>query len=91
MEKIGEFPVLAATAEAEDLTRAIVKAGAMPKQAVGDAAHIAVAAVHNVDYLLTWNCRHLANAQIIRLVSVICGAHGYGMPTVCTPEELMGI
>lgn len=91
MEKIGDFPVLAATPEAEDLTRAIVKAGAMPKQAVRDAAHIAVAAVHNMDYLLTWNCRHLANAQIIRLVSVICGVHGYGMPTVCTPEELMGI
>lgn len=91
MEEIGGFPVLAATTEAEDLTRAIVKGGAIPKQAVRDAAHIAVAAVNNMDYLLTWNCRHLANAQIIRLVSAVCGAYGCGMPVICTPEELMGI
>ena len=73
------------------MTRAIVKAGAMPQQAVRDAAHVAVAVVNNMDYLLTWNCRHLANAQIIRVVSVICDAHGYRMPVICTPEELMGI
>lgn len=91
METIRSFPVLEATAEAEDLTRAIVLAGAVPKQAVRDAAHIAVAAVNNMDYLLTWNCRHLANAQIIRLVLGVCGERGYAMPVICTPEELMGI
>ena len=56
-----------------------------------DAAHIAVAAVNGIDYLLTWNCRHLANAQIIRKVSVICNTRGYSMPVICTPEELMGV
>ena len=91
MESIGGFPVLEATTKAESLTRAIVAAGAIPKQAVRDAAHIAVAAVNNMDYLLTWNCRHLANGQIIRAVSAICDARGYSMPVICTPEELMGI
>jgi hypothetical protein len=62
----------------------------MPTQEVRDAAHIAVAAVNNMDYLLTWNCKHLANAQIIRRISVICNRQGYNMPVICTPEELMG-
>ena len=64
--------------------------GAIPPQAVRDAAYIAVAAVNSVDYLLTWNCKHLANAQIIRKISVVCNREGYNMPVICTPEELMG-
>jgi hypothetical protein len=90
METIGGFAVLEATPEAEALTTAIVRSRAIPKRAVRDAAHIGVAAVSNMDYLLTWNCRHLANGQIIRVVSGICAAHGYRMPVICTPEELMG-
>lgn len=62
----------------------------MPPHAVRDAAHIAVAAVSDVDYLLTWNCKHLANAQIMRRISVVCNKQGYNMPVICTPEELMG-
>ena len=91
MEEIGDFPVLEATIEAEGLTEAIIEGGAIPERAVRDAAHIAVAAVNDIDYLLTWNCGHLANAQIIRRVSVICNAQGYSMPVICTPEELMGV
>lgn len=91
MEEIGNFPVLEASVEAEYLAGAIIEAEAIPKRAVRDAAHIAVAAVNDVDYLLTWNCRHLANAQLIRRVSVICNAKGFNMPVICTPEELMGV
>ena len=91
MKEIGDFAVLEATIEAERLTEAIIEAGAISKRAVRDAAHIAVAAVNDIDYLLTWNCRHLANAQIIRRVSVICNTRGYSMPVICTPEELMGV
>ena len=90
MERIGEFSVLEVTDEAESLTRSILESGAIPPHAVRDAAHIAVAAVNDVDYLLTWNCTHLANAQIIRRISVICNREGYNMPVICTPEELMG-
>ena len=91
MEEIGNLSVLEATIEAEVLTEAIIEGGAIPKRAVRDAAHIAVAAVNDIDYLLTWNCRHLANAQIIRRVSLICNTQGYSMPVICTPEELMGV
>lgn len=91
MKEIGDFAVLEATIEAERLTEAIIEGGAIPKRAVRDAAHIAIAAVNDIDYLLTWNCRHLANAQIIRRVSVICNTRGYSMPVICTPEELMGV
>ncbi len=91
MKEIGDFAVLEVTIEDERLTEAIIEAGAIPKRAVRDAAHIAVAAVNDIDYLLTWNCRHLANAQIIRRVSVICNTRGYSMPVICTPEELMGV
>jgi predicted nucleic acid-binding protein len=87
---IGGFPVLEVTEEAESLAAAIMASGVLPARAVRDAAHIAVAAVHDMDYLLTWNCNHLANAQIIRRVSLVCNQERYNMPLVCTPEELMG-
>jgi hypothetical protein len=59
-------------------------------KAARDAAHIAVSAVHGIDFLLTWNCAHIANAQIIRQVQAICVQHGFPCPVICTPEELMG-
>ena len=74
----------------ESLTQAILKSGALPPSAGRDAAHVAVAAFHSVDYLLTWNCKHLANAQIMRKIESVCQGSGYRMPIICTPEELMG-
>lgn len=90
IEVIGDFPVLEVTEEAERLASAILAGGAIPARAVRDAAHIAVAAVSDIDYLLTWNCKHLANAQIMRKVSIVCNSKGFSMPVICTPEELMG-
>ena len=89
--EIGDLEVLEATIEAERLTEAIIGSGAIHKRAVRDAAHIAISAVNEIDYLLTWNCKHLANAQIIRKVALICNSIGYSMPVICTPEELMGV
>jgi hypothetical protein len=90
MEIINMFPVLEVTKKALLLAKAILGSEAIPPRAVRDAAHVSVAAVHDVDYLLTWNCTHLANAQVIRRVSVVCIREGFHMPTICTPEELMG-
>jgi hypothetical protein len=87
---IGNLPVLEVTAEAESSTQAILSSGVLPPRAVRDAAHIAVAAVHAIDYLLTWNCKHLANAQIMRRIALVCERLGHRMPIICTPEELMG-
>ena len=88
---IGTLPALEITEDAELLTQAIMAAGILPQHAVRDAAHVAVAAVHAIDYLLTWNCKHLANAQIVRRIESVCRTHTHRMPVICTPEELMGV
>jgi hypothetical protein len=87
---IAGLPTLEITQDAEALTDAIMAAGMLPPDAVRDAAHVGVAAVHGIDYLVTWNCRHLANAQIARRIAVVCKELGQRMPIICTPEELMG-
>jgi hypothetical protein len=87
---IGGLPTLAITDDANTLTKAIMAAGILPPQVLRDAAHVAVAAVHAVEYLLTWNCKHLANAQIARRIAVVCEKLDRKMPIICTPEELMG-
>ena len=88
---ISALPALEITAAAETLAEAILAAGVLPPHAVRDAAHVAVAAVHTMDYLLTWNCKHLANAQISRRIALVCEKLGHRMPVICTPEELMGV
>lgn len=87
---IAGLPTVDVTEESEALTQAIMAAGILPPHAFPDAAHVAVSAVHKMDYLLTWNCKHLANAQIARRIAVVCEKLGYKMPFICTPEELMG-
>ena len=62
----------------------------LPARAQTDAAHLAIAATAKVDYLLTWNCKHLANAQILRRLEVEALRLGWKLPKVCTPTELMG-
>ena len=87
MAGIPELPV---TEEARGLARALLQEGVLPENAVADALHIATAAVHGVRYLVTWNCAHIANAEIKPLVRSVCAVHGYSSPEICTPEELMG-
>jgi len=62
----------------------------MPVRAVNDGFHLAVAGVHGMDYLLTWNFRHLANAELMVAYREIFFLRGYEAPIICTPEELMG-
>lgn len=61
----------------------------MPSKAATDSLHIAVAAVNGMDYLLTWNCTHIANAEFRHGIESICRDYGYSPPVICTPEELM--
>ena len=76
--------------EAVELAATLVEKGAMPPKAADDALHLAIAAVHGVDFLLTWNCRHLANAESMCAMARVLTAEGYRVPVVCTPDELMG-
>jgi hypothetical protein len=90
MDVVNQLLVLEATQEAEELTNDLLASGVIPPKAVGDAAHIAIATVNKIDFLLTWNCKHLANTQVTRRISAVCQGLGYHMPFICTPEELMG-
>ena len=86
---LSGIPRLSVTEAAASLATRLVDAHAVPRKAVEDALHIAVAAVHGVDFLLTWNCRHIANAANRLAIQKICRAAGYEPTVICTPEELM--
>lgn len=84
------IPLLEVRPEAAALARELVEHGPLPGNAEADAAHIAIAAVHGIEYLLTWNCKHIANAEMQPALVRLCGARGYALPVLCTPEQLMG-
>ncbi len=64
---------------------------ALPGKALRDAAHLAFACGYELDYLVTWNCAHIANAEIRRRLMAINAALGLQTPIICNPEELMGL
>ena len=84
------FSVLEATQSAAKLVDILIADGALPSGARDDATHVAIATVHRMDYLVTWNCRHIDNAEVKPLIRSVCAVHGYTCPEICTPEELMG-
>jgi hypothetical protein len=86
---IDGITVLAATAEANRLADAFLAASVMPTKAALDAAHIAIATVHGANFLVTWNCAHIANAIMRESIEEVCRAAGYRAPVICTPQELM--
>jgi len=87
---IEGLPSLNITSEAMELVDTLIDERALPAQARDDAAHIAISTVHNIDYLLTWNCRHLDNAETKPVIRSICAVKGFICPEICTPVELMG-
>lgn len=76
--------------DAVELAAQFLATGSLPPAARADAVHLAVATLAKADYLLTWNCRHLANAQILRRLEREAARRGWELPNVCTPLELMG-
>lgn len=89
LRALAEVPLLDATPATFRLAAQLIRPGAMPAKARDDALHLAICAVHCVPYLLTWNFRHIANAQVRRVLGGICVRAGYEFPTICTPDELM--
>lgn len=89
LEIIAQLTLLEVSEEARDLAAVLLHETRLPAKATADALHIATAAVHGMDYLITWNCTHIANAVIFRSVERACRARGYEPPVMCTPEELM--
>ena len=91
LEALAGIPLLAITDEVLVFSEALIQAGAVPKKAIGDSLHIALSAVHGLDYLLTWNYRHIDNAETKPIIRSICLTNRYGYPEICTPQELMGV
>jgi hypothetical protein len=89
LDLIGSLKLLEISQASIDLTQTIIASPVFPAKAKVDAAHIALCCVHEVDFLLTWNCRHIANAQILRSLGKVIENSGYILPTICTPIELM--
>ena len=86
---LNGIPRLELTESASILAANPVTEGAIPREAIEDALHVAVAAAHGMDYLLTWNCRHIANAAMRNRIADVCASSGFEAPVICTPEELL--
>ena len=89
LDILETLPLLDATGPAVELTETLLDRGAVPRTAAEDAAHIAIAAANGVDYLVTWNFRHIANATMRSRIEDVCRRSGYGPPVICTPSELV--
>jgi hypothetical protein len=88
LETLSTLTVLRRTQSVDELMKAFLSAGALPTKAKADAAHLAVATSHRVDYLLTWNLKHLANAEILSRLRPVAEQLGHRLPVVCTPLQL---
>jgi hypothetical protein len=89
LSQLVGIAILAFSPEALSLAKALLKRKALPAHAENDALHVALAAVNDMEFMLTWNCRHLANASLRSLIERVCKKAGYRCPIICTPEELL--
>ena len=83
------MPLLAANDAARNLEGEIMRGLGLPRTVAADVAHIAIAAVHGMDYLLTLNCAHIANPHWLHNLRGIIDGQGLGMPEMCTPQEIL--
>lgn len=88
LKAIQGIPLLPLTQEATRVADAILAARAIPANGSRDAAHVGICAVHGVEFLLTWNFKHLANAQMQDSIREACMAQGYSPPIICSPDAL---
>ena len=91
LEKLATLTLLEVTEEAVLLAQELVSTGAVPEKAAEDALHLAIAVTNGVEYLLTWNCKHLANATMRTKIEDVCRSAGYEPVIICTPEELLEV
>ena len=91
LEKLTTLSLLEVTEEAMTLAQELLTTGAVPEKVAEDALHLAIAVTNGVEYLLTWNCKHLANATMRTKIEDVCRAAGYEPVIICTPEELLEV
>jgi predicted nucleic acid-binding protein len=85
---LNEIPLLTPNESTDALAESLIHELAIPRQAIRDAGHVALAATNGIDYLLTWNCRHLANLHQRGRIEQVCREHGFEPPLIGTPYEL---
>jgi hypothetical protein len=90
LDAIRECSSLAINDQAIEIAEALLDLGIVPKKAAEDALHVAIATAHGMDFLLTWNCRHIANPVIQAGIAAHLENVGLLLPFICTPEELLG-
>lgn len=90
LEIVKTIPLLVVTEETYQLAETLLKKGIIPAKAPEDSLHIAIATIHSVDYLLTWNCKHIANPELQRKIMDYLNETRQFLPFICTPEELLG-
>ena len=88
LEIIADISVLGTSEEAELVASSLITSAALPEKSKEDALHIGIAAAQGVDYLLTWNFKHINNAQKKYTIIKIVENFGFSCPTLCSPEEL---
>lgn len=89
LEVLRQFPRLDITEEVETLAAHLMVGIPLPFKAQVDAVRIAVSAVNGMNYLLTWNCAHIANATLRSQIEAVCRSAGYEPPVICTPQEML--
>jgi predicted nucleic acid-binding protein len=89
LQAVADIPLLTLSEETVAFAEKLIKEGPMPQKAVEDALHIAVATLNGMDYLLTWNFKHIANATMRYKIERVCRLKGYEPPIICTPQELL--
>jgi len=89
LEVLEGIPLLQRNEEGDALTDVLIRELSLPNKAAADAGHIALAVVNGIDFLLTWNCTHIANAMFLPVIESVCASFGYAAPVICTPEQLM--
>jgi predicted nucleic acid-binding protein len=90
LEALAGIPLLPNAPEIIRIANEIMTRAILPPKAQVDALHIATVAHHRIQYLLTWNCKHIANAQILPRIHQVLTDCGVPIPVICTPEELLG-
>ena len=89
LDQLHGVPILSIDDTTRQFAAQLIEKGGVSPEAQADALHIAVASVNDLDYLLTWNCRHIDNAAVKPLIRSICAVAGYPCPEICTPLELL--
>jgi hypothetical protein len=88
LQAVENIPLLATSPEAQRLAEDLLAKGAVPVNSEEDALHIAIAAAGGIEFLLTWNFKHINNAQTKAFITTVVESHGFACPILCSPEEL---